>query len=606
MTILNKPSLITRYETLRRKEFETLTGLVDALGKVDGLPANQMDQARDALFHADHPYLIVLMGAFNTGKSSILNALLGEAVLGVGPTPTTDRIVILRQGPSVQRIASGDTDTIFHPSPLLERVSLVDTPGLDSIFKGHDETTNKFLHRADIVLLVMLATQAMSQSNVEYLQSLRAYGKRIIIVINQIDVLDSDERATLKDFVAQQAKNQLGIAPDVWMISAKLAMEANSHSPRDTALWEASGFAQIEGYITDALGDATRVRQKLETPLQIVRNVSTVALAQVRDEQNALTAYRKSAQNVRAQMEQAGREQSTTVAQATAEVDTAIAETITRGQAAIRDMFQFSRAFGLVGGGLLELTGLARFSRRFGARTPAKAAFETRHVNEPLDQLPRTLDELGPRLEGRDVKDVDDLISYTRREIEALPGSLQSKMVGKLQSPISYDRSILPAARPELLSILDKAKSVEFTRIDKAVQNTVIVLAFYEIAVIFIALVFGIAFGGSTNGGLWILLVLVVLVLLLAGLGFIPVRGLLMANAYAARLELIKADFIVALKRATDQQIGFGARMRQDAVTPFLRLVESQTSQVDAVKSELERYGQTLTALEKELAALKD
>lgn len=603
---MNKPSLLTRYETLRRKEFETLTGLVDALGKVDGLPAEQMDQARDALFHADHPYLIVLMGAFNTGKSSIINALIGEPVLGVGPTPTTDRIVILRQGPSVQRIASGDTDTIFHPSPLLERVSLVDTPGLDSVFKGHDETTNKFLHRADIVLLVMLATQAMSQSNVEYLQSLRAYGKRIIIVVNQIDVLDSDERATLKDFVAQQAKTQLSSTPEVWMVSAKLALEANQKHPRDAALWDASGFAQIESFITSALGDAARVRQKLETPLQIVRNVSSVALAQVREKQNALTGYRKSAQNVRAQMEQAGREQGNTVTQTMAEIDSAFAETITRGQAAIRDMFQLSRAFGLVAGGLLELTGLARFSRRFGVRTPAKVAFEARHVNEPLDQLPRVIDSLGPRLEGRDVKDVDDLIAYTRREIEALPGSLQGKMVGKLQPPLSYDRSILPAARPELISILDKAKSIEFARIDKAVQNTVIVLAFYEIAVIVVALVFGIAFGGSTNGGAWILLVLAVIALLLIGLGFVPVRGLLMSNAYAARLDVIKEEFLVAFRRATDQQIAFGARMRQDAVTPFLRLVESQTSQVDAVKSELERYGQTLTGLEKELAALKD
>ncbi len=603
---MNKPSLLARYETLRRKEFEALTGLVDTLGKVDGLPADQMDQARDALFHADHPYLIVLIGAFNTGKSSIINALVGEPVLGVGPTPTTDRIVIVRQGASLQRTSSGVTDTIFHPSPLLEQVSLVDSPGLDSIFTGHDDITRRFLHRADIVLLVMLSTQAMSQSNSDYLQSLRSYGKRIILVINQIDLLDTDERATIKAFVTQQAQTQLGTVPEVWMISAKEAIQAEQTKPRDAALWDSSGFAQIEQFITSALSDSARVRQKLETPLQIVRNVTTIALTQIREEQNALVDYRNSAQNVKAQMEQSGREQLVTVDQTIKTLDTSFAESITRGQRAIREVFQWSRAVRLAGGGLLELSGLARFGRRLGAQSPAQSAFDAEHVAEPLDQIPRLVDELAPRLEGRDIKDVDDLVAYTRREIEALPPSLQSRIVGKLQAPMTYDRSIIPAARANLIALVDKAKMIEFARIDTAIRSTIIVLALYEVAVIVSALVIGIAFGASTNGGLWILLVLLVIILMLAGLAFIPVRGVLMARAYAARLNVLNADLDRAFKRAADQQIAFGARMRQDAVTPFLRLVESQTSQVDTLKLDLERAQQTLTGLEKELAALKD
>jgi len=580
--------------------------LIDTLGKVDGLPADQMDQARDALFHADNPFLIVLVGAFNTGKSSIVNALLGEAVLGVGPTPTTDRIIIMRQGPSVQRVASAEVDTVFHPSPLLERVSLVDTPGLESIFTGHDETTRRFLHRADIVLLVMLATQAMSQSNSEYLQALRTYGKRIILVVNQIDLLDSEERATLKNFVIQQGKAQLGAMPEVWMVSAKLAMQAAQKTPRDPALWDDSGFAQIESFITDALSDSARVRQKLETPLQIVRNVTNVALSEVRSEQNALVDYRKSAQNVRSQMEQSAREQQTTMQQVIDNLDKAFMETITRGQKAIRDMFAPTKTVSMAAGGLAELSGLARFNRRFGGRTQAKNAFDVQHVTEPLDQIPRLVDELGPRLEGRDVKDVDDLIGYTRREIQALPAALQAKLVGKLQSPISYDRSILPAARTNLVALVDQAKSAEFARIDSAVQNTLVVLAIYEIAVILIALVIGFAFGASTNGGQWVLLVLTVIVLVLGGLAILPVRGFLMARAYADRLEGLNTDLDIAFKRAAEQQIAFGSRLRQDAVTPFLRLVDSQTTQVDVVKAELEKHQQTLTGLEKELSALRE
>src|SRR5689334_10544220 len=210
-----------------------------------------MDQARDALFHADHPFLIVLVGAFNAGKSSIINALIGQPVLDVGATPTTTKIAILRHGPDVQRLQAGEVETVFNPSPLLERVSLVDTPGLESIFKQHDQVTQRFLHRADIVLLVMPATQAMSAHNVEYMQSLRTYGKRVIVVINQIDALDAEEQKTLKEFVAEQSKLNLGFVPPIWMVSAKLALEAQQTAPRNGEIWQASGFEQVEQYINE-------------------------------------------------------------------------------------------------------------------------------------------------------------------------------------------------------------------------------------------------------------------------------------------------------------------------------------------------------------------
>jgi predicted GTPase len=79
-----------------------------------------MEQVRDALFHTNHPFLMVMVGPFGSGKSSIINALLGSEVLDVGPIPTTDHIVILRRGTDVQRSRAGDVETVFHPSPLLE------------------------------------------------------------------------------------------------------------------------------------------------------------------------------------------------------------------------------------------------------------------------------------------------------------------------------------------------------------------------------------------------------------------------------------------------------------------------------------------------------
>ena len=242
--------LATSYENLRRREYELITRLLDLLPKIDNLKDEQVGQVRDALFHADHPFLMVFVGPFNSGKSSIINALLGqEALLPVGPVPTTERISILRWGEESQHMDSGgDVETVFYPSPLLKRVSFVDTPGLESVFQKHEETTRKFLHRSDVVMLVMLATQAMTASNLEYLQALRQYGKKVIILVNQADLLSPEEAESVREYVLEQSNTRMGTRPEVWLVSAKQGLEAKHNSTDgqlDEATWEGSGLHHI-------------------------------------------------------------------------------------------------------------------------------------------------------------------------------------------------------------------------------------------------------------------------------------------------------------------------------------------------------------------------
>jgi len=596
-------SLLLQYENLRRKEGEALRALNETLARVEGLPADQMEQARDALFHADHPFLIVLTGGFNSGKSSILNALIGAQALGVGATPTTERIIILRHGAAFQRLMTGETDTVFHPSPLLERVSLVDTPGLESVFKGHDEITRRFLHRADAVFLVLLATQAMSQANAEYLRGLRAYGKRVIILINQIDLLDEADRAPLREFVANEARSE-ALEPQIWMVSAKLAAQAGEHEPRDAALWEASGFGQIERFILQELDDRERVRGKLETPLQIGRAALANAAALVNTDQQALSGYRKAADNVRATIDHGVAAQHILVDSAVKEAEATFAQVSERGQAAIREVFQISRGARLAVGGLVELTGLGILRRRFGAATPAKAAFDSKKVFEPLDRLMPLVDTLSARLEANDIKDTEDAVDYARKEADALPDAMRGKLIGKLQPPVSYRRALDAQTRSPFAAAITGANVVEFERIDRAVQGVVVLLAVYELVIVILAIAAGSGIGVGPDGGSWVLFVLGTLALMAAGLGFVPLRGWLLARAFADRMAAAQDGFTTQLRKIGEDQLRYGEQLRRDAVAPFLSLVDIQTKQADTLKVEVERHAQALTLLERELAAL--
>lgn len=601
-----KPSLLTRYDNLRRKQREVLTATVDTLSKVDGLPEEQLAQARDALFHADHPFLCVLVGAFNTGKSSVINALIGAPILSVGATPTTNRIAILRYGEALQTLSGGDSDTVFHPSPLLQRVSFVDTPGLDSVFKGHDEATRAFLHRADLVLLVMLATQAMSASSLSDMQRLRAYGKRLIVVINQIDLIEPSEREAVRAFVMEQGKLALGETPQVWLVSAKWASEATRSTPRDEEKWRASGFDQIEAYFERALDDAERVRQKLETPQHIMRNVMSAANAQIATQQDALAEYRRAAANVRGQIEASIREQEATVKAIATEIDMQFNEAIQRGQTAIRDVFRWNKAFALAFGGLGEMIGIARLFRRFGAQTHAQNAFAQHKVEEPLAQIPNLVDRLAPRLEGRDIRDVEDLVLYTKQELERLPNALQAKVIGTLSAPQSYDRNILKSARETLQAHLEQARTTEFKTIDNAVRNTIVALSVYVLIVLLIGIfLIVITTATGAQAGVWLLSALMVLALIIGGVSVMPLRGALMANAYARRMDAVRRAYQDALSKAAAEQLDYGRQLRQDAVAPFLRMVESQLTQAEALRAELAQREQALTALEAELGTLR-
>lgn len=604
--LAEKPSLLTRYDNLRRKQREVLTATLDTLGKVDGLPEEQLAQARDALFHTDHPYLCVLVGAFNTGKSSLINALIGAPVLSVGATPTTNRIAILRYGEALQTLSGGDYDTLFYPSPLLQRLSFVDTPGLDSVFRGHAEVTRAFLHRADLVLLVMLATQAMSASSLSDIQKLRAYGKRLIVVVNQIDLIEPSEREAVRAFVIEQGKLTLGESPQVWLTSAKWASEATRSLPRDEDKWQASGFAQLEAYFEQALSDAERVRQKLETPQHIMRNVMSAANAQVAAQQSALAEYRRSAANVRGQIEASIREQEETARAIAAEIDAKFNEAIQRGQAAIRDVFRWSKAFSLAFSGLGEVVGIARFFRRFGAQTHAQNAFAQHKVDEPLAQIPAIADRLAPRLEGRDIRDVEDLVLHTKQELERLPSALQAKVIGTLSAPQSYDRTILKNVREKLQMQLDLARATEFKTIDNAVRNTIVALSVYVLAVLLIGgFLIAVAAATSAELGVWLLALLMVLALIIGGASAMPLRGAFMANAYARRMDAARRAYQDTLSKAVAEQIAYGRQLRQDAVAPFLRMVETQVAQADAIKAELAEREKALTALEAELSALR-
>ena len=226
--------------------------------------------------HLDELFLLVVAGEFNSGKSSFINALIGEQVLREGVTPTTDRINILKYG---DEPASQPRDEfvleIFYPANVLREINVVDTPGTNAIIRQHEELTRDFIPRSDLVLFVTSADRPFTESERMFLGQIREWGKKVVLVINKVDILQPSEVDQVVSFVRENAAPLLGREPEVFPLSARLAQRAKANKETPEADWEASGFDPIESYITDTLDEEERIRLKLLNPLGVANSLTT-------------------------------------------------------------------------------------------------------------------------------------------------------------------------------------------------------------------------------------------------------------------------------------------------------------------------------------------
>lgn len=216
----------------------------------------------------DDLFLLVVAGEFNAGKSAAINALIGTPVLEEGVVPTTAQLHLLTYGETISVQPGPDgVRMVTAPLELLKDVHIVDTPGTNAILREHEKLTTDFVPRSDMVLFITSADRPFTETERQFLEALRGWGKKIAILVNKIDIVSTPaEREQILGFVARGAHDLLGIDPPVLGVSAKLAMRAKHGEP---SLWAASGYERLEALIRDTLAPENRFQLKLANPLGV-------------------------------------------------------------------------------------------------------------------------------------------------------------------------------------------------------------------------------------------------------------------------------------------------------------------------------------------------
>lgn len=276
--LIRRKRLITeRQESLLaelRGVLERLAAALEGFG-ADADPGD-LRTVRDILASLDELFLIVVAGEFNAGKSSFLNALLGDQILAEGVTPTTDAITVLQYGEEAKStVRSSGLRVHTYPAEVLRQLVIVDTPGTNAVIRQHEELTRNFIPRADLVLFATSADRPFTESERAFLALIKEWGKKIVIVLNKVDILTPEELEQVLGYVRENARDLLGAAPEIFPISARQAIRARSAEGEEQArLWETSRFGAVEHYIVETLDEETRVRLKLLSPLGVARRLT--------------------------------------------------------------------------------------------------------------------------------------------------------------------------------------------------------------------------------------------------------------------------------------------------------------------------------------------
>ncbi len=254
---------------------------------------------------------LVVLGEFNHGKSTVVNALLGEDVLPVGITPTTAVITHLVHGEedrvrvkptlggepfeieydemedAIKDVEESEDDKetewveIAHDNDFLANsLTLVDTPGVNDISRQKVEITYGYLPRADVIVYVLDATQVLKKSEVVFIRDrlLKANRDRIVFVLNKIDALGEDDAEEVELYARERLEGLIGPV-ELFAFSGREALEAVKSGEEPPAEFTAFRNYLIEflddqrGYIIldSALAGGMRVAAMLEQNLAIKR-----------------------------------------------------------------------------------------------------------------------------------------------------------------------------------------------------------------------------------------------------------------------------------------------------------------------------------------------
>jgi GTPase SAR1 family protein len=269
------PELKQKYDSLR----DVLQRCLSLTDRCSDTEASAI--LRDRLALLQSAALFVIIGEVKSGKSSFINALLGEDVCEVAPDPCTAVIQELVYGDERSKTILGDHwERLRLPKPVLRDITIVDTPGTNSIIRNHQTITENYIPKSDLVVFVFPAKNPHTATAWELLSLVRKdWRRKTVFVLQQSDLASRNELSINQERVRQYAHERNVQNPVLFIVSAKRELEGASDS----------GFAEFREFLRNAVESGDVWRMKLEGSRDTVRKLVDDLLAKLHKEEASIT-----------------------------------------------------------------------------------------------------------------------------------------------------------------------------------------------------------------------------------------------------------------------------------------------------------------------------
>ncbi len=572
---------------LSKKQQELLTRERELLNKLQlslveyGIRAEDQQSLAESIHQLDDFFLLVVVGEFNAGKSAFINALLGEKLLQEGVTPTTTKVNILRYGKEkTQSSISENVDTLILNVPYLQEISIVDTPGTNAIIREHEEITSQFIPRSDLILFVTSADRPYTESERIFLEKIRAWGKKIVLVINKIDILENPEALIeIQEFVAENAQKILKSSPEIFPVSSLQALKAKQGDP---SLWTKSRFEALESYIHETLDEESRLVLKLLNPLGVGKHLSKQYaeyfgnllkllqddLALIGDVEDQLTIFqREMLEGFQLRM---------------SEIIKILLEMEQRGEDFFTEYIRLARILDLV------------------KKEKIQAAYE----KEVISNVPEKIEEKVTAI-------IDWLVSSNLRQWQGITDHISSgrqkhkeRIVGDIGTFI-YDRDrMITSIRDESNRVVDSYDKVrEADEIARRSQNAVAATAAISAGAVGLGTLVAILTSTVAADVTGILLAGVMAAL---GLFIIPTRRRNAKKEMREKVKTMRVQLTESLTNHFGQEIDRSLQQIRDTITPYTRFIRSENEKNTAAHHTLKQFHTDLSNLSGEIESTQN
>jgi hypothetical protein len=382
----------------------------------------------------------------------------------------------------------------------------------------------------------------------------------------------------VKSYIVENARYLLGITPDIYLVSARDAMQAKLNRPIPQ---KDENFSKLEQYIVDTLDEKSRLTLKLMSPLGVANHLVNRYGEITRSRIDLLKTDLQMLADVDAQLGLYKEDMHRDFQFRMADIENILLEMEKRGDDYFEDIFRLSRVFDLLN------------------KDRIKQEFESKVIADLPQHIERKVNELIDWLVDCDLHQWQAVMEHLSERRQ----TYQDRLIGDLgMGTFHYDREKMfdTVGREAQRVVETYDKSAEAREIASGAQSAVAASAAIEVGAVGLGTLITIL---ATTAAADVTGILIAGVIAALGLFIIPAKRRQAKAQMHLRVSELRTQLVSSLKGQFEKEIERSIQHIESSIAPYTRFVRSERSKLDDIQNQFEIIRKEIDKLSAEIEA---